>query len=50
MNEEDYQKIMGWIDRNSKINGYITEIGLRKLIKGLRRNTVHKFRFKVKEE
>lgn len=43
MNEEDYIKIMNWIERNAKPNGYVTELGLRKLIKKLRRETVNKF-------
>ena len=43
MNEKDYQRIMDWINRNSKDNGYITETGLKKFIKKLRRESAFKF-------
>jgi len=43
MNEQEYKYIMAWIDRNSYPNGFVTEIGLRKLIKKLRRETLNRF-------
>lgn len=36
LSEEEYNKIIAWIERNKKPNGYITELGLIHLINKLR--------------
>lgn len=41
MDYEEEDEIMKWIDRNSKPNGYVTEIGLRKLIRKMCRESSH---------
>jgi len=34
--EKEYKEIMDWINRNKKSNGYVTELGLKKLIKKIK--------------
>ena len=36
LTEEAYNKIISWIDRNALKSGYVTELGLRKLISSMK--------------
>ena len=37
LSEEVYHRIISWIERNDKGNGYVTVIGLRNFLRRLRK-------------